>query len=442
MITPMDEKEEQFQKVLDRFFNQKHGRTPFNKIQLKAWDHFRGLKLPNRKTESFRYVPLRKLFEKELTKAPVVEIDRNVVTSFCLPECTGSVIVLVNGRYSKELSQLENLPSRIVVASLDEAYATYSTFLNNHFNKTLKEECDPFVSLNTSITEEGVFIYLPPKTVVEKPIQILHLIDTKDDTKDQSLLLNSLIQVFVGSESEVEFVSSKKTLSGRDYFLNDVSDFAIDENAHVRYNQILNHSSDSIWHFDATRALLKKNSRFDVFAVTNGSQTVRTDYKVTLAGENSESALNGLWMLEDNHQFHTHILMDHQAPSCRSRQLFKGVLDDFSKSSFEGKILVRQAAQKTDAFQLNSNLALSEEINAYSKPNLEIFADDVKASHGATFGQIDREQLFCLKSRGISDFEAKNLLVKGFCKEIVDLIKLPSLQKILNDQVSNYRSRS
>ena len=237
----------------------------------------------------------------------------------------------------------------------------------------------------------------------------------------------------------MEFVLSQGIISGDHYFINHVSDFSIEEESHVRFTQNLSETPTAVWHLDATRAILKKNSSFHAFAVTNGSETVRTDYKVTLIGENAESSLNGLWMLQDKLEFHTHILFDHQAPNCRSRQLFKGVLDDFSKSSFEGKILVRKIAQKTDAFQLNSNLLLNDYTNASSKPNLEIFADDVKASHGATFGQLDDEQLFCLRSRGINEFEAKNLLIFGFCKEVIDLISLSSLQNMLIAQAKQYR---
>jgi Fe-S cluster assembly protein SufD len=152
--------------------------------------------------------------------------------------------------------------------------------------------------------------------------------------------------------------------------------------------------------------------------------TTRHDYRVAMSGENSEALLHGLLTLKDRREAHNNILIDHQAPHCRSNQLFKGVLSDVSRSSFEGKILVRQEAQKTEAFQLNNNLLLSERANADSKPNLEIFADDVKASHGATIGQLNAEHLFYLKTRGLRDIEAKKLLVNGFCREILDLIPI------------------
>lgn len=147
-------------------------------------------------------------------------------------------------------------------------------------------------------------------------------------------------------------------------------------------------------------------------------------------------------MLADKREAHTHIFMEHQAPHCRSFQLFKSVLNDFSRSSFEGKIMVRQAAQKTEAFQLNNNLLLSDHAHADSKPNLEIFADDVKASHGATVGQLDIDQLFYMKTRGFSDQAAKNLLIFGFCEQVVEMITLPSLREEISARTRHYLTKS
>ena len=211
-------------------------------------------------------------------------------------------------------------------------------------------------------------------------------------------------------------------------------DLSIDEDSHVQYIQSAFDISQDSWYFDACSASLKRNSTFKTVMATAGSTSVRHDYRISLTGENAEAKLNGIWMLSDNNESHTHVLMRHQAPYCRSMQFFKGAIDDVSRSSFEGKIFVEQIAQKTEAFQLNNNLILSDHAIANSKPNLEIFADDVKASHGATVGQLDAEQLFYLKTRGYSEQAAKNLLVYGFCKEVIDLIPIPSLQQKITEK--------
>jgi Fe-S cluster assembly protein SufD len=182
---------------------------------------------------------------------------------------------------------------------------------------------------------------------------------------------------------------------------------------------------------------LKRSSRFEAWNVLSGGQLSRFSSRISLNGENGEALLQGIWMLNENHQAHTHVVMDHHAPHCHSLQKFKGVMADISQASFEGKILVRQPAQKTEAYQLNNNLILGDHAIAYSKPNLEIFADDVKASHGATVTQIDEEQLFYLNSRGIGSSDAKKLLVQGFCREIIDQIPFTSLREQGGRHVEN-----
>jgi len=422
---------DEFQTMLDLAYE------PSHPIKCRAWEHFKGIGLPNKKMETYRYLPLRKLFEKKYEPINVSEDVLEVPTSLILPECERSLIVLVNGYYVKKLSNTTEVSSKVDISSIQDGMKTYGSFLTNHFVKTLKEEIDPFVALNGALSYEGVFIYVPKDVVIDKPIQILHLVTSQD----KSLFLNPRIQVFAGSCSHVTLISTDEILISNGSFINHVADFALEENAHITYIQSLINTPAEVFHFNATRAFLKKNSVFNVFAVSKGSVTSRTDYKATLSGENATSSLHGLWMLEGNNEFHTNILMDHQAPFCKSRQLFKGVLDDSSKSSFEGKILVRQGALKTDAFQLNNNLLLHEDTNAYSKPNLEIYEDDVKASHGATFGQLNPEQLFCLRSRGISLNQAKNLLIFGFCEDLIHLIQVPSLQRIFTEQAKQYRAR-
>ncbi|MGZ3732597.1 MAG: Fe-S cluster assembly protein SufD, partial [Parachlamydiaceae bacterium] len=242
-------------------------------------------------------------------------------------------------------------------------------------------------------------------------------------------LATSRLQLFAGAFSEIELISSHAKISGADTWINQRFDVSLEENAHVRYVQLNHHASSDVWHFDAVRGTLKKSSSLTCVNVSNGSATVRNDYRVSLSGENCETSLNGVWMLKERREAHQHIFIDHQAPHCFSRQLFKGALKDTSHSSFEGKIVVRQEAQETNAFQLNNNLLLNEGATAESKPNLEIFADNVKASHGATIGQLEKEELFYMQSRGFSSEEAKQLLVHGFCQDVLGLIRQEEIRQ-------------
>jgi Fe-S cluster assembly protein SufD len=204
----------------------------------------------------------------------------------------------------------------------------------------------------------------------------------------------------------------------------------VEDDAHLKIYHVNCDAFSTLWHFDFFRGVLKKNCSLDVVNVNNGSATMRTDFRVVMKGENSDASLSSLSMLGEKRESHSYVIIDHQAERCRSRQLFKSVLSDRSRSSFEGKILVRKEADKTDAFQLNNNLLLSDLANADSKPNLEIFADDVKASHGATVGQLDPEQVFYLKTRGFSLKESKKLLIGSFAKEVLDLLPKNSLEKL------------
>lgn len=430
--------QESFKNLLENLRSQASINDSLERVRQKSWQHFLSLGLPTRQNEVYRYIKLRHLFSQSYRLASEKLLTADQIRPWVYPECRQSVIVFVNGCYSAQLSSLQALPSKVVISSLQEATQTYGAFLNNYWAKSLKEETDSFAALNGALHGIGAFIYLPPKSIVEAPIQILHIVDQDD----QLQILMPRVQVFVGSQSDIRLISTQKNLATTGYFVNQVSEFVIDEGAHVHYTQALCDEHPQAWHFDAVRATLKRDSTLRTVCVTEGSTTVRTDYKISLMGENAEALLNGVFMLSDKREAHTHIFMDHQAPSCRSYQLFKSVLNDFSRSSFEGKIMVRQPAQKTEAFQLNNNLVLNDHAHADSKPNLEIFADDVKASHGATVGQLDADQLFYMKTRGFSDAAAKNLLIYGFCEQVVEMIPLPSLREEISLKARNYLTKN
>lgn len=425
-----------FQAMLDEHFALLPSSDPIQKARTKAWEHFLDLGLPTVRSEVFRYLKLKQLFSKTYTQAPASRLTKEDIAKFVIDECRGSVLVFVNGRFQPGLSNWQAVPGRVVIAPLNEAIRTYGTLLNNVWNKNTKEETDPFAALNLALHQEGLFLYVPPKTAVDTPIQILHLADVGD----KPVLMMPRVQVFVGMNAELRLITTAESLSGEGYWINQVTECSLDEGAQLQMTQLNEGTPASVWHFDALRATLKRDCVLKTVSATEGAAGIRNDYRVVLTGENGEANLNGVWMLKGSREAHVHVFMDHQAPNCRSMQLFKGVLNDTSRSSFEGKIMVRQAAQKTQAFQLNNNLLLSDKANADSKPNLEIFADDVKASHGATVGQIDSEQLFYMKTRGFEEAQAKNLLVYGFCGEVLDMIPHVSVRKAVSKRANLYLS--
>lgn len=401
-----------FQSLLAQRFLESPKQDLLGKLKVKAWERFEEIGLPARTHEVFRYLKMRHLYalRPEFSVLPPSEYP---IAAHILPECATSHLVFINGVFSPQLSQF---PERIVVTTLSAAAGTYGALISNSWNLSIKEELDPFALVNLALQQEGAFVYIPPKFTSAAPIQILHYIT------GEHLGLMPRLQVFAGAHSKTIFQTTYAFENCKDIWINQVAELAVEENASVKFVQHGSTFPEDLWLFDAVRATLKRDSHLQTTHFTRGSKSVRYDYRVNLTGENGEADLNGLWILDDKKEAHSHVLMNHQAPNCRSNQLFKGVLNGSSQSSFEGKIYVHREAQKTEAFQRNNNLILSDGAIANSKPNLEIFADDVKASHGATVGQLDQEQVFYMKTRGLTEADANALLIHGFCAEVLELM--------------------
>lgn len=418
-----------FSARLQEQFQSARGVDALKGMRESAWDHFLELGLPEKNAEPFRYLPLRQLYTTDFAVRSRLPLVKNTLAGHIYPECAHSHFVFVDGEFSEALSDFSALPAQIVISPLAEAMRSYGNFLQNRGAKALREERDPFAVLNAAVHTKGLFIYIPPKCVVETPIQCLQLTSSGHSFPR--------IQLLLGAGAEARWIASAAPLAEEPYWVSGVFDVALEEGAQFHFTSCCQ-VAETGWYFEAMRATLKQNSRLRAVSATTGGKAVRYDYRIALTGENSEADLSGIAMLEGSRQAHTYVVVEHQAPHCRSMQLFKGVLNGISQSSFEGKILVRQAAQKTQAYQLNNYLILGERAIANSKPNLEIFADDVKASHGATVTQLDPRQVFYLSARGLSPLQAKTLLIGGFCKQITDRIPHVSARRAMDATVANY----
>lgn len=384
----------------------------------RAWDHFLELGLPERNQEAFQYVPIKQLYQQSWSVSRADPVQEQSIATSIYPECQNSCLVFVNGVYRLDLSNLSALPKQVVVLPLDQAAASYSAFIQSRLAKGIKEETDPFATLNGALYQNGVFIFVPSKIEVPCPIQCIHYVNSDPDLLK---MVSPRVHLFVGSHAKLQWIGSSQTAVQSPVFINSVLDVILEEGSSLHVTSDLTIHPEA-WQFDAFRATLKRDSRLESISLTNGSKTVRQDYRISLLGEGSAADIKGIWTLSDQNQAHVHALIDHRAPHCESMQLFKGIVADRSRSSFEGKIQVQPIAQQTKAYQLNNNIILGSHALAHCKPNLEIFADDVKASHGATVAKIDPAQLFYLQSRGLSEQRAKSLLLLGFCKEILDQI--------------------
>jgi len=412
----MSIKEETLLLGLQCYFEQVRDTDLLRGVREKAWDHFLELGLPEKKDDAFKYVPLRRFYETPLEGPFFPDIRKEEILSYIYPECRGSYIVFVNGSYSPELSDLTNIPKKVVVQPIVEAMRSYGPFLQSRWSKALKEEPDPLAILNLAVHPKGLFFYVPPKVTLDVPVQTLFL------SSGENSFAPARLQLFLASQAEVQWISS---VAG-DGIHHTLLDVALEDGASFQQTDVPYPGKG--WHFNYLRATLKRDSRLKHFSMTHRERVTRHSLRTHIQGENADVLLQGLWMLQQASQSHTHVFVEHAAPHARSLQKFKGVLKDIAQSSFEGKIFVRPVAQKTEAYQLNHNLLLSEGAIANAKPNLEIFADDVKASHGATFSQVDEEQLFYLKSRGLSSMDATQLLIRGFMQEMIDQIPIASVR--------------
>ncbi len=378
----------------------------------KSWQRCEALGIPPLKSEGFQYVPLAKWYSRSYAPAQLSDFAPEP-----FPECASSYLVFANGVFQPHLSQI---PSPLVALPLPSAMKSYGLFLQNRLQRSLKEEKDFFALLNGACHGGGLFLYTPPQTTLSSPLQIIHL------STPNSLSLPR-IQLVMGKEANLSIIHTSPNDDSHAFI-----DCVLDESARCSFYD-LSLPSPSSWQTQAFRALLKRDSFLQTFHITTGADTVRTSLKIELAEENSEALVQNLSLLSHASESHFYSLVEHQAPHCRSRQHIKSILQDQSRSSFEGKIFVRPIAQKTEAYQTSQTLLLSNEATSYSKPNLEIFADDVKASHGATISQPSAEALFYLRSRGLSHSQARSLLVQGFCQELLQSIPYAFVhEKILN----------
>ena len=379
--------EHQFQELLDP-------KDPLLNWRKKHWDRFQEIGWPK---EAFQYIPLKTLSIPKAAEPSAVSLgtDRPFQIAFA------------DGFFSTEYSRV---PEGVVCLPLDEAMRSYGVFLQNRILRTLKEESDPFAALNGAFQGRGCFLYAPPQMRRAEPIFIRQFFSAER-------MATPRLMVYLGRQSRLELI---QRLDGA-YFCNAQTDAVVDEGAELVFLDALG-ASETSHVFHAIRASLKRDSRFAAHLYSEGAALARTSIKVQLLEENGEALLQGLARLDGALQNHIHALVEHLAPRTRSRQHFKGILKGKSCSSFEGKIYVHPLAQKTEAYQLNNHLLLSDQAQAYAKPNLEIFADDVQASHGATVSQLDAEDLFYLRSRGLPREEAQNRLIEGFCRELIHCI--------------------
>lgn len=386
---------------------------------------FQSLAFPNTRDEEWRFTSLRPLWNQSFGVVPGNErIAAGLIADLDLSETAGRRIVFVNGQFNSSLTDLSELPSGVVVRELTESDSALVGQANTFTG-------DYFAALNSAYHTSGILIHAAKNIVSAQPIAIYHLV-----TDSGALVLPRVL--YVGeSFSELSIIEVFAGVDDAAYLHVPFTEVLLKDEARVHHFRVQKDGNAGL-HINRTASKIGRSSDLQSFTISVGARLFRNDVRVALDGEAGHATIDGLVLVHENQLSDTHSVLDHRKPNCTSHQLHKCIVDGVGTSVFNGKIFVRQIAQKTDSYQANHNLQLSHHGMVYTKPQLEIFADDVKCSHGATVGQIDDEQLFYLKSRGLSEQQTRYLLTFGFAAQIVNALPLGSLRDRLTAEVDNF----
>jgi Fe-S cluster assembly protein SufD len=404
-------------------------------LQQDAFKQFESLDLPTTKHEEWKYTNLRNLLQNDFrfpTESQSFAPNAADVAPHLMDHGDANVLVFVNGFYRRDLSTLRSPVEELHVENLGQAHAKYTEVIDKYFARIATYQQDAFTALNTAVSENGAFIYVPSNKVIEKPVYLYFI----TDATEANVVSQPRNLFVVGRNSQATFVESFRTIGSNIGFTNVVTEVVVQENAVAEYYKIQNETAQA-YHIGTTQALQSRDSKFSSTTVSLSGSLIRNNLNIVIDAENCESNLYGLYVLNGKSHVDNHTLVDHAKPRSYSNELYKGILDEKSTGVFNGKIMVRPDAQKTNAFQSNRNIVLSAEASMNTKPQLEIFADDVKCSHGATTGQLDEEMLFYLRARGIGREAAKALLMQAFAGDVLNHIRLEPVKNYVEAVIAN-----
>lgn len=405
---------------------------PVHQTRLDSLKVFEKKGFPTRKDEAWKYTSLNAIMRENYALFPKAEttIQLKKVKKYFLYEIDTYKVVFIDGVYSPFLSDTTHDGLDVCLISAALSKAKYRDLIHTYFNKTTNKE-DSLTALNTSYTQEGAYVYIPKSVVAEKPIEIIHF----STGKEKALWLQPRNLIVVDQNAQVQILERHQSLKEHNVVTNSVTEIYAHQDAFVDYYKIQNDLSTASL-IDNTYISQEKNSNVSVHTFSLGGKLIRNNLNFYLKGENCHSTLKGVTLLEDQQHVDHYTLVDHISPNCESHQDYKGVFSEGSKGVFNGKIHVDQLAQKTNAFQQNNNILLDDKATVNTKPQLEIFADDVKCSHGCTVGQMDDDALFYLMSRGIPKKEARALMTYAFANNVLESVELPVLKKRINKLIA------
>ena len=406
--------------------------SPVHDIRIEAMKVFENQGFPTKKLEAWKYTSLNSVLKHDYSVFPKEEnaVEYPKVKKYFVHDIDSYKIVFVDGKYSSHLSETTHDGIDVCLMSAALSKPKYQLMIQEYFNTAAEKE--GLASLNTAFSNEGAYIHIPKNKVVAKPIQIIHF----TTGSEAALMLQPRNLIIVEENSHVQIIERHQALTDNPVLTNSVTEIFANKRAIVDYYKLQN-DKETATLIDNTYVSQKQESVAKVHTFAFGGKLIRNNLNFYQKGERIDSILKGITIIGNKQHVDHHTLVHHIEPNCESHQDYKGIFDNGSTGVFNGKVIVEKEAQKTNAFQANNNILLSDKSSINTKPQLEIFADDVRCSHGCTIGQLDESALFYMRSRGIPEKEARALLMYAFSNDVLDSVKIPELKQRVTKLIAN-----
>ena len=426
--------EKQYIELYDQYHSliDSHASPILNALREKAMSDFRVTGFPSPNDEEYKHTNIPDLFAPDYgLNLNRLEIPVNPYEVFrCdVPNLSTLLYFVVNDSFYTKENPKVKLPEGVLIGSLNEMARSHPDLVQRYYGKQACTQNDGIVALNTAFVQDGFFLYVPKGVIIEKPIQLINIL-----RGDADFMVNRRLLIILEEGAQARLLVCDHTMDKKKFLSSQVTEIYAGKNAVFDYYDI-EESSLNTNRITSTFVDQAEKSNVLINGITLHNGTTRNNYRMTFSGEHAEAHLCGMAIADKKQSVDNHTFIDHAVPHCTSNELFKYVLNDSSTGSFSGRILVREGAQKTSAYQTNRNLCATKEVHMYTKPQLEIYADDVKCSHGATVGQLDENALFYLRSRGIPEAEARMLLMFAFTNDVIENVRMDALKDRLRQLV-------
>ena len=426
-MTQVAEKPAVFASALDQ--RPQGGPRWLDDLRARGAARFAALGIPTVRDEEWRFTNVSAIGAVDFSPAGQISGTADRLVGFAYTDAPVR-LVIVNGRFDTTLSRTKGLPQGVHAGSLAQAMTEDADVVQRYFGQLADFTNRSFTALNTAFVQDGAFVHIADGAFVDVPIHLVFVSGADGST----VMAHPRTLVVTGANSQARIVESYIGAKGEVYFTNAVSEIFVGENAGVDHYRVQEESVDA-FHVASLHAHTSRSSRFSSHAFALGGRLVRNDIFAILDGEGGDCTLNGLYLADRQRLVDNHTTIDHAKPHCGSHEVYKGILGGTSRAVFNGKIIVRQDAQKTDAKQTNRALLLTDGATINTKPQLEIFADDVKCTHGAAIGQLDEDAIFYLRARGLTYPESRDMLIHAFAGQILDGVQVEPLREALEAEL-------